>query len=185
MKVEGLPTVDWVQSTVKTEIEQLNAKLSDLVSQETKPGQDFVANVQQTVETLEKSIKTLQASSKSFEAKETQKSEATFSEVLKLKHAVTDMAKEHEGKVKAIETLINRMVTEFNKKHASFEDEFTSNFEMIKNIVLHTDKETTIKIKEQEKRFTESHQGLVDMVKQKHVQFDLLLDKLIQGNNTE
>ena len=68
--------------------------------------------------------------------------------MLKLKHAVSDMSNEHDSKVKAIETLINRMVSEFNKKHASFEDEFTSNFEMIKDIVLHTDKETTLKIKE-------------------------------------
>jgi len=44
-----------------------------------------------------------------------------------------------------------------NKKQAMFEDEFTGNFEMIKNIVLHTDRETMMKIKDQEKRFQESH----------------------------
>ena len=85
--------------------------------------------------------------------------------MLKLKHAVTEMTTDQDKKTKAIENLITRVVSEFNKKHSSFEDEFTGNFEMIKNIVLHTDKETMLKIKEQEKRFTDSHQGLVDMVK--------------------
>ena len=61
---------------------------------------------------------------------------------------VSEVAKEQDGKTKTIESLINRIVAEFNKKHASFEDEFTGNFEMIKNIVLHTDKETMLKIKE-------------------------------------
>lgn len=56
---------------------------------------------------------------------------------------------------------------------------------MIKNIVLHTDRETMMKIKDQEKRFQESHQGLVDMVKQKHAQFDQLLEKMIQQSNAE
>ena len=36
---------------------------------------------------------------------------------------------------------------------------------MIKDIVLRTDKETMIKIKEQEKRFMESQKSLMDMVK--------------------
>ena len=75
------------------------------------------------------------------------------------------MTTDQDKKTKAIENLITRVVSEFNKKHASFEDEFTGNFEMIKNIVLHTDKETMLKIKEQEKRFSDSHKGLVDMVK--------------------
>jgi len=64
--------------------------------------------------------------------------------------------------------LVQKLSAEVNKKQAMFEDEFTGNFEMIKNIVLHTDRETMMKIKDQEKRFQESHQGLVDMVKQKH-----------------
>ena len=49
---------------------------------------------------------------------------------------VSEVAKEQDGKTKTIESLINRIVAEFNKKHASFEDEFTGNFEMIKNIKL-------------------------------------------------
>ena len=61
---------------------------------------------------------------------------------------VSEIAKEQDGKTNTIEGYINRVVAEINDKHASFEDEFTGNFEMIKNIVLHTDKETMIKIKE-------------------------------------
>ena len=56
---------------------------------------------------------------------------------------------------------------------------------MIKNIVLHTDKETMVRIKEQEKRFQEMHQGIVDMVKQKHTQFDALLERLIQSSSVD
>ena len=68
--------------------------------------------------------------------------------MLKLKHVVAELAADSDGKTKTIESLINRVVSEFNKKHANFEEEFTGNFEMIKNIVLHTDKETMLKIKE-------------------------------------
>lgn len=53
-----------------------------------------------------------------------------------------------ESKFKIVEGLLIKLENEFNKKHARFEDEFTSNFEMIKNIVLHTDKETMLKIKD-------------------------------------
>ena len=56
---------------------------------------------------------------------------------------------------------------------------------MIKDIVLHTDQQNMLKSKELERKFNESHQNLVDLVKQKHTQLDLLLEKLLQSSNTE
>ena len=35
------------------------------------------------------------------------------------------------------------------------------------------------KIKEQETKFNESHKDLVDLVKQKHTQFDFMLERMI------
>lgn len=84
---------------------------------------------------FEQSIKNFEQSIKN----ETTKSEATFSEVLKFKHIVSDMAKSFEGRTKAIENTILKLKLEISKKQASFEQEFTGNFEMIKDIVLHTD----------------------------------------------
>ena len=56
---------------------------------------------------------------------------------------------------------------------------------MIKDIVLHTDQQNMLKSKELERKFNESHENLVDLVKQKHTQLDLLLEKLLQSSNTE
>jgi len=97
--------------------------------------------------------------------RETQKSEATLSEVLRTKQAVNEMKRGVDTRLKAVETLTQQLERQFNEKQASFEEEFSGNFEMITNIVLHTDKETMTKIKDLEKRFTESHSSLVDLVK--------------------
>ena len=60
------------------------------------------------------------------------------------------MAKALEAKLYATQSLIMQLENEFNTKQAMFEENFTGNFEMIKNIVLHTDKETMTKIKKLE-----------------------------------
>lgn len=116
---------------------------------------------------------------------ETTKSEATLSEILRSKQVVSDLTKSSEVKLKSLENRVSSLQHDFAKKQAAFEDEFTGNFEMIKDIVLHTDQQNMLKVKEQERKFTESHQKLVDMVKQKHAQFDALLEKLIMQSNTE
>lgn len=72
----------------------------------------------------------------------TSKSEATLSEVLKLKQVVGHTQKEDEMKFKAVETMIFKLESEISKKHTALEDDFEANFEMIKTIVLSTDKET-------------------------------------------